>query len=339
MSYASRWVMYRVNPDTWADERSFTGVTSGRVERSTDRPEIESGAVELADTGEDMADSYYKLVMESRDASGSKRVEVATLFCTDAQRTRESGYVKTSLTLSSVLYPASVMTVRDGTFLAAGSDAVAFCADLLGTAVSAPIVTRGSFALNRHVVFGGGVKVLDAVVSVLGAGGYRLRISENGTVTICPYDDEAIIVLDAAAKAFLDDSFRGSSNRAEIPNRVIAVLDGRRAEAVNDKTDSIVSTVSRGYYNDRYETSPQLADGEDLTGYVNRILEESSVLREQRTYTRDFVPDVCVGDVVLSGLMEADMDGSYRVVRQSISCGARLKVQETAMREVQLWQA
>ena len=78
-------------------------------------------------------------------------------------------------------------------------------------------------------------------------------------------------------------------------------------------------------------------DGETLQKYAERKLSELSVIKKQRLYTRDYVPDVYPHDVVRCSLPLADLDGDLRVVSQEITCGAGVAVRETVETEVQTW--
>lgn len=337
-SYTARWRLYRVDPDTWGDAEQLEEMKSAKVDSSTDKQEVQSGTIEaIVGMDSDVVDKYYRIVLEAEQDGSAERVEIATLFCTSESSTYQNRARKSSMTCSSTLYPATVKTVPDGTFLAAGDDAVAFSVQLLQTCLSAPVTGYGRFALNGHVVFGGGATVLGVVSQILSVGGYRLRITGSGNVEVRKANDQPSVTIAEAGAAFLHDGIRASDNMAKIPNRVIAVKDGNRAEVTNDRRDSRVSTVRRGYDHEQYDANPQLVDGETLIGYAERRLEELSVLTEQRSYKREYMPDVSVGDLVLTGLQRVELEGAFRSVRQSVTCGTKVSVEETIQREESLW--
>lgn len=338
-SYALRMRLYVVDPDTWADSDEVSHVTAARLDVATTKAELQTGKLDVtADAETRFIDTYCRLVAEVTQGGGTSREDIATLFCVGDSWTTERGVRRYSLDMSSVLYPASTIVVNDGTFLPAGVDAVDWAKDLLEPCIKAPVEKRGKFTSNKHIVFGGGASVLDVVSSVLAMGNFRMRIAADGTVTMCAYDDQPSVVITEAGRAFLRDGTKGSDNLKSIPNVVIAYQDGIKATATNNLKSSVTSIYSRGYERDQYESNPQLIDGETLIGYAQRRLEELSVLCEERTYSRDYIPDVFAGDLILAGIQQEGLEGDMRCTKQTIDCSGRITVQETAQTEVSTWQ-
>ena len=338
-SYALRVRAYVVDPDTWADCDELPHVTSATIDMALDKSEIQTGRMDATvDRDTDLIDRYYRIVAETTQNGATSRTDIATMFCTSAPWTNEGGMRRAEMSLSSVLYPAANVIIPDGTFIPSGDNAVSWCSIWLKDCLKAPVTARGSFAFGSYVVFGGGMSVLDAVTYVLNAGGYRLRIGGDGSVTMCPMSDEPSITVTAAGRAFMRDGIKATNNMASIPNRVIVTKDGVTATATNDRKSSKTSIYVRGYPREVYESNPQLLDGETLQGYANRRLSETSVLCEERTYTRDYIGGVFVGDLILAGLQQADLDGSMRCTKQSITCSGRIMVQETARTEEVTWE-
>ena len=79
-----------------------------------------------------------------------------------------------------------------------------------------------------------------------------------------------------------------SADMSEIPNRYIVIDDRVVVTASNDDPESIVSTVNRGYFVDMVDTSPTPVNGKTLMEYANDRLKELSILRDERTYKREY---------------------------------------------------
>lgn len=336
--YSAHWRVYLVDVDTWADGPIVEGVSEVEVDRTGkgDAPLLESGKITI--DGGTTAEGYLRVVMDAEQAGARERVDVATLLCSSVSGTADRGAELVEYTGRSVLYPASVRLLTAGTYAPAGADGVQWCASMLRDAIQAPVETEGGFTLDSNVVFGIGTSYLECVWQVLDAGGYCVKINGRGVVRICPLPSEPSLTLDSAGASLLQPEIRYELDWSEVPNRYTAVDGAEVATVENDDPSSPVSTAARGYVHDVVDKSPTRVNGETLTAYAARKLEESSVVPDTRTYNREFWPEVGPYDVVRGTLQSVELDGVLRVEEQTLKCGLGIVITEKAKREVALWQ-
>lgn len=340
--YSCQWHAYEVVPGTWADGAELNEVESASVERSYDgdAPLIESGEIRLrASIGSEWDERYLRLVMVAEQGGERERVEVCTFLCSTTSGEVNHGIDSLRITGRSVLWPASKSRVSLGSYAPAGSDGAALAARLLREVTAAPVVVDGSFELASHIVYDIGESVLSVVWKLLNAGGFGIRISGDGTILLRAIPTEATLQLDWAHARLMHGSqaLPHEFDLSGIPNRYVAMDDTEVAEAVNDNPNSPVSVSRRGYRYDEIDTSPIRIGGETLSAYCARKLEEKSIVRDMREWSREWWPDVLPNDIVRASLSSVGVEGDFRVTKQSLTCGRGIKVDEQAGREVYLW--
>lgn len=338
--YSATWRVHEVDQTTWADAGVLAGVRSVTVERDAtdDAPLVESGTVTFdTEPGDAFRERYLRVVMVAHQAGVSERVDVATLLCSATAGEFGHGAESRELVGRSVLWPASTRRPTSGTYVPRGVDGAAWVADALDSVLVAPVVADGSFALEDAVVLDVGTSLLDAAWSVLNAGGFCLQVDGDGTVHVRQRPTEPALSLDEAGARLLHYGVRRSMDMSEVPSRYVAIDGSAVAEAVNDDPNSVTSAAHRGYSVDEIDTAPSRLAGESLTSYAQRRLEELSVVKDSRSYTREYWPGVVPLSMVHGTLNGVGLDGDMRVVRQSLTCDRGIVVAEEAESEVRTW--
>lgn len=331
-SYTATWRVFRVNRLTWADGEMLTNIDNVSISRTADGSLLESGSMEL--TGEFQTD-YYRIVMIAEQGGEIERVEVATLLFEVNGGAVNYGTVAGKVDGHSVLYPAETTAVVTGEYAPSGVDGVIYARNLLQSAINVPVETEGSFVLNDHIVHELGSSIIEAVWSVLDAGGYVLQIDGHGTVHIRPKPTEPALIVDSTSMSIMSNGIDFDSDMSGIPNRYIVMDDGIILSAVNSDQNSPVSTVSRGYNVDVIDKSPTLVNSETYAEYANRKLHELSYLKDTRSYTREYAPNVFPYSVIRASIN--GLFGDYRVESQSITCDNGIEINEKASMETNLW--
>lgn len=332
-SYTATWRVFRVNRKTWADAEQVSGIDSISVTRTADGALLESGEFDV--TG-DLVPDYYRIVMTAEQGGEVTRVDVATLLFDITGGEYDYGTTEQSAEGHSVLYPASTTAIVTGEYAPAGVDGARYAGDLLEQTINAPVEVEGSFTLNDHVVHEPGSYVLDAVWSVLDAGNFVIQLDGRGVVHIRPRPTEPSLILDNSNTSLLTNGVNYTTNISEIPNRYIVIDDNNRAIAENNDPNSEVSTVSRGFFVDEIDESPTPINGETYSEYAERQLELLSVMEDERTYTREFVPGVYLYSIIKASI--DGLEGDLRVKSQTLKCGNGITIAEKAVREEHLWQ-
>lgn len=331
-SYTSTWRVFRVNRKTWADGELLAKVDSVDISRTADGRLLESGSMEV--TG-DFTSDYYRVVMTANQGGILTRVDVATLLFDVAGGEVDFGRTAHEVDGYSVLYPASTTAVTLGEYAPAGEDGVRYAADLLRSAINAPVETEGSFTLNDHIVHELGSSVIDAVWAVLDAGNYIIQIDGRGIVHIRPKPSTPAYYITNSNIGMLSNGISYSTDISEIPNRYVVIEDNLITIATNDDQESSVSTVNRGYCVDVVDTSPTPVNGKTVAEYASDRLKQLSIMKDERTYVREYVPDVYLYSIVRASIN--GLQGDLRVTSQSVKCGNGITVNERAVREVKLY--
>lgn len=331
-SYTATWRVFRVNKDTWADGEMLKRVDSASISRTADGKALESGSIEVS--GEFQTD-YYRIAMTANQGGELERVDVATLLFEVSGGEVNFGRTAHDVDGYSVLHPAMTTAVTLGEYAPKGVDGVQYAKELLESSINAPVEAEGSFTLNDHVVHELGSSVIDAVWAVLDAGNYVIQIDGRGVVHIRPRPTQPSLTINNASIGMLTNGISFSADMGEIPNRYIVIEDDSITIASNDDPESPVSTASRGYFVDVVDTSPTPVDGKTMAEYAHDMLKRLSIMKDERTYVREYAPDVYLYSLVRASIN--GLQGDLRVISQSITCDKGIAVQERVAREVTLW--
>ena len=336
--YAATWKVYSVNPKTWADDAEVYGFESAQVERQANGALVESGRLTFdSDPGEQLVEGYFRLAMVARQGQSVERVNIATLLCSSDSGDVDMGRSKSSVTGRSVLYPASTARLTSGSYAPRGCDGAQFAADMVSQFIAAPVSIDCKFTLGSHVVFDLGSTALDAAWSVLDAGNCCFQVHGDGSVHVVKRGGGIALSLDDAGASLIQPKVSYSTDLSGIPNRYIAVDGDAVAIAANTDAASRTSITTRGFRIDVIDSSPMPIEGETLQEYAERRLAEESVVREERTYTREWWPDVYPYSMVRGSLPSVLLEGDMEVASQSIQCSKGALVTEKAVMAHSEW--
>ena len=334
--YSASFTLHPVDPSTWASGPAYAKVSSASVEcDATDEyPLLQAGSCEVTlDVADSFEEGFYRVEMKAEQDGSVESHPVATLLMSSGESTLDRASQTAKVTGYSVLKPASDRLMLTGTYAPKGCDGAAYAASLLRECIAAPVTVSGSFKLDEHAVFGAGVSYLQAAWIVLKAADWCMRISGDGSVEICPKPSEATFLLDVEGRHHIVPGAEMSYDLSEVPNRYFAVDGDDVGIAVNDLDGSRTSVQARGRYVDYIDDSPVKVDGETMTNYAKRKLEELSTVTREWQYSREWVPDLVPFDLVAGSVPEFGMAGAFRVLKQSITCGKGVTVSETLGQE------
>ena len=339
--YTSTFRVYEVDRRSWGEAEEVGRIESASIDRVADEL-LESASLKATqEVGAGFRERYLRVVMEAEQDGSMERVEVATLLCASTEGEADKGADTIEIEGRSVLYPASTRNVHDlgvDPYAPMGADGAEYAATLLGRCIAAPVSVEGSFTLGRSIVHDLDASYLDAAWDVLDYGGFTMRIDGHGTVHIARKPSEPPEDALPVTASVIIPGVSHSLDMSEIPNRYIAVMGAASAVSVNDDPDSETSTVTRGYYVDKRDTSPKLLGGESLAEYARRKLVEESVASDTLSFKREYRPDLLPNDVADYRAPSGGLDGRYRITRQSLALGRGIQVDEEVVEEVSTWQ-
>lgn len=335
--YSASFSLHPVDPSTWASGPEACKIASASVEMdATDEyPLLQAGSVDATlGTAESFQEGYYRIEMQAEQGGERVRVAVATLLMSSGDSTMDRGSQTARLTGSSVLRPAADRLMLTGTYAPKGCDGASYAASLLRECVHAPVEALGSFTLDEHAVFGPGVSYLQAAWTVLKAADWCMQIAGDGTVTVRPKPTEAALVLDAEGRELVMPGADMAFDLADVPNCYFAVAGDDVGVAVNEQEGSRTSYAARGRWVDYIDDSPVKVDGETMTAYARRKLEEMSTVTREYGLTREYIPGFNLFDLAAGTVPEFGMDGAFRSLRQSLECGRGITVRDTLGQEI-----
>lgn len=324
--FTARYIYTVVDPATWKDVEIHDDIISGSIMKTAD------GLMESADItftalpseGEVWARVYLTATQESGGSREALFTGLLQAPATDWNGTREEH----SAAMYSVLKPAEDVLLSRGWYAPAGTSGAQLAAQLLSVgpapveyADASPTLSSAIVAENNETNLSMARKIIDAI-------GWRIRISGDGTVNICPTASERAVLLDPLENDVVELSVTDSQDWYACPN-VLRVVNGNRTEvARDDDPDSRYSTIARGREIWAEESKPSQNSFESLREYAARRLREMQRPTRSVTYSRRFIPDLYPGDIVGLHYPAQRIDGDFVISSQSIDLGYGARTSE-----------
>lgn len=317
--YSVSYSMRVVDPATWRSAEPLE-IVEGSVNRQI------SALMESADitcrSFPDEIERWIRVYMDARQDNGaSAHVAVFTGLATSPEVSYNGRKIEHPLECYSVLKPAEDVLLPRGWYALAGRNGAEVVSDLL-SAGPAPVEIDGPApVLSSTIIAEDGESNLSMAHKVLLAMNWRLRISGEGVITICPQASEPSARFGENSADCIETAVVRRLDYFSCPNVFRAALGDLYAVAVDDDPDSALSTVSRGREIWAEELSPALADNESLGTYSRRRLKALQEVALTAKYTRRYHPDVVCGDLVELNYPRQGLAGLYRVTNQSVDLG------------------
>ena len=319
--YTAQYFLTIVDPATWRDVDTID-ITGGTVTKTTD------GKMESADINmtQNIGEKVVRVYLNARQAGDGDRTAIFTGLLqtpgTDWDGVRESH----KAACYSVLQPAADILLPRGWYAGKGANAAAVVADLLD--VLAPVKVSGdSPKLTQNIVAESKETCLTMAWKILNAIGWRLRISGDGTITICPLPTEAVVRLDPNMQDIVELKVTDEQDLYSCPN-VFRAISGDSSYTARDE-DAIEARGREIWAQDENVT---LNDGESLKEYAKRRLKELQAVSRKVKYSRRFLSDVVAGDMVDLNFPGQNVSGSFIIKRQQITLGYSGTVSEEVER-------
>lgn len=325
--YSASYYGALVDPGTWRDTGRFR-ILSGSISRQSDGL-MESADLQL-DRYPDGIESWIRIYMDVRQSSGaSAHVPLFTGLATSPERAFTGAREAHAAMCYSVLKPADDIRLPRGWYALAGRSGAELVQELLAVGPAPVIYDAVSPVLSETVIAENGETNLSMAQKVLGAMSWRLRISGDGMITICPRPTEPSARFSASENDCIELQVTTGRDLFSCPNVFRAVLGDLSATAYDEDPASILSTVSRGREVWAEELSPAMADNESLMSYARRRLAELQQVASVASYKRRYNPDVLAGDLVELDYPDRGLTGTYTVMSQGITLGYNGQTAET----------
>lgn len=314
-----------VDKYSWRDTERFKIKSDSQITRS-DSDLIEAADV-LTDYGFD-GEQWIRLYMDARQNGATAHVALFTGIAAAPKRDSHWTRSEYSLECYSVLKPAEDILLPRGYFVPEGADGGEIIKTLL-EATPAPVEVIGDTPkLQDAIIAEQGESNLSMTMKVLQAINRRIRITGDGTIQIVPKAEEPSARFNAIDNDCVEPSLSLTHDWFSCPNVFRAVTDNEAVTVYDDREDSSLSTVVRGREVWMEETDCNLNAGENLQAYAQRRLKEEQARGYELSYTRRFIPDVTISDLVGLHYPQIGLDDNYRIVSQRINLDERCRTEE-----------
>lgn len=316
--YSAYFNIKIVDPATWQDIGTVD-ITGGTVTKTTD------GLMESADiqTTQNIGEAIIRVYLYARQEDDGDRAAIFTGFLqtpgTDWDGVRESH----NAICYSVLKPAADILLPRGWY-APKTSAAEVVKDLLD--IIAPVEVEGTSPnLTQYIVAESGETNLTMAWKILNSIGWRLRITGEGRIVICPTPEEAVERFDTRTNDIIELKVTDEQDLFSCPNVFRASASNESVVAYDES-----SIERRGREIWAQEENCATNDGESLIEYAERRLSELQQPARKVKYSRRYIPEVVPGDMVNINLPAQNVAGDFYIKRQQITLGHNALTSEEA---------
>lgn len=321
---SASYYAYILDPITWRETEKLN-IIGGSISRSDD------GLRESADItiiGFEGTERWVRVYLDASQDGASAHVPLFTGLAVSPEREIEGNYEENTLECYSVVKPAQDILLDRGHYVPADINGATVIRNLLSVIPSEVVTIGAAPDIRTSIVAEEGETRLSMVDKVLDVINWRMRILGDGTIELSPHPIEPIADFDPLLNDIIEPSITVSRDWYDCPNVFRAIQGNLVAIARDDNPNSPLSTVSRGREIWSEETSPSLNTGEGISEYAKRRLKELQSVDVVASYTRRFVPDVTIGDLVRLHYPSQGLEGVFKITSQSIDIGYSPNVEE-----------
>lgn len=315
-----------VDPQTWRDIERVE-ITGGSVSR-TDSNLIESADIDCVQY--DKGEQWIRLYLDAKqEGSDTAHTPLFTGLATSPASNLNNQLITNNLECYSVLKPADDVPVQRGYYVNKNTDCTMLIKNELLKDTPAPVVIDGEAPkLQQTLLAENNESKLSMAIKLLTAINWRFRITGEGTIHICPVEQDAAVSFDTLETDVVEPKISVKYDWFKCPNVFMAVIDGITYTARDDDPNSVLSTVSRGREIWKVEDNPTLNTGETATQYVKRRLKELQTAVMSISYNRRFYPDITVGDRIKMNFPAQGVTGIFQITSNNFSLNYGATVSE-----------
>lgn len=322
--YSASYYMTRVDPATWRDVERIE-ITGGSVKRN-DEGLMQSADVDCVNYQH--GEIWVRLYLDTNQNGTHAHTAIFTGLATSPERDYNGRMSTSTLNGYSVLKPADDVILPRGWYAPAGVSAADQVAKLLRIGPAPVTVADGSPALAGAIIAEDGETRLTMAWKILGAIGWRLRVTGDGRVSVEPAPVEPVATFDPNYNDLIETQIGVSLDWYSAPNVLMCTDEDMTAVARDDSKRSPLSTVNRGREVWAFEADCDRGENESIAEYTQRRLAELQQVEISAEYDRRFVPDVYPGDLIRLSYPEQGLDGVFAVGDQSIELGHAARTSE-----------
>lgn len=316
--FTATYYAYVIDPDSWREtERIY--IVGGSIKREEDGLR-QSANIDCKGYAPEL-EQWVRVYLDTEQEGASAHEALFTGIATSPGWDYNGVVRSDTLECYSVLKPAEDVLAKRGAYLPAGTNGARAVAALLAVC-PCPIVIEGeSDNLQEAIIAEDDETNLSLADKVLAAINWRLRITGDGTVTICPPAEDESGSFDEINNDAVELDVSVQRDLFSCPNVFQAISGDMTAIARDDSVDSILSTVNRKREVWAQENDCDLSTGESIAEYARRRLGELQTIALTASYKRRFYPAILPTDLVALNFPKQQMAGTFRVTSQTIDLG------------------
>ncbi|OLR55032.1 hypothetical protein BHK98_02495 [Hornefia porci] len=323
--FSASYYGYYIDPASWREKERFE-ITGGTITRS------EGGLKDSADieckSYEQGKERYIRIYLDAWQNGSASHVPLFTGLATSPKQDIDGYFETGTLECYSVLKPAADVLLERGYYVPSGVNGAEVVKDLLSVSPAPIFISGASPGISKSIIAEDGETRLSMAEKVLSVIGWRMRITGNGTIEICPEAATEAAQFDPIDQDVIEPTISVDYDWYSCPNVFRAVQDDLSSVARDDSPDSPLSTVNRGREVWAEETSCDFNTGESISEYALRSLHELQSIAMTAAYDRRYHPDILVGDVVRLRYPVQGLDGLFQITSQRIELGYGAKTSE-----------
>ena len=337
------WV---VDPNTWKDVRRLDSVLSCTITRDISSGTLGSATIDIT---ESVGECYIRVYLITIQNGIRERHPLGTYLVQTPSFTFDGRLKQVSMDAYTPLLELNENPPPLGYYLAKGVNIMDQAYELTTAHMRAPVVMpKCDTTLFSDFVADPNDTWLSYVASLMSNAKYSFDLDEMGRVLYVPDQDfgslQPVWTYDDGDQSILFADLSVDQDLYGIPNTVEVIYSNGKqhyyGKAVNEDSNSPVSTVSRGREIIYRVTDPNLAGDptqEQVDDYAKQYLRSISSLEHTVTYTHGYCP-VRAGDCVRINYSKAGIYGvKAKVISQSIKCEPGCPVTEKAVYTTNLW--
>lgn len=337
---------YVVDPDSWKDVSKIENVKSCTISRDSEAETLGSATIDVT---ESLGECYVRVYLIAIQNGVREKHPLGTFLVQTPSSSFDGKIRDVSMDAYTPLLELKESPPPIGYSLLKEQNIMSIAYQLVREHARAPVVEADcSTALYNDFVANLDDTWLSFLTDLISNAKYTFSLDELGRILFAPNQDTASLnpvwTYDDGNSSILYPDISTDHDLYGIPN-VVEVVYSRGsssyfARAVNDDSNSQISTVNRGreiIY--RVNDPDMIGDptNNQIDDYAEQLLRELSTIEYTVSYTHGYCP-VRLGDCVRLNYERAGIvDVKAKVISQSIKCEPGCPVTEKAVFTTKLW--
>lgn len=337
---------YVVDPDSWKDVGKIENVKSCTISRDSEAETLGSATIDVT---ESLGECYVRVYLITIQNGVREKHPLGTFLVQTPSSSFDGKIRDVSMDAYTPLLELKESPPPIGYSLLKEQNIMSIAYQLVREHARAPVVEADcSTALHNDFVANLDDTWLSFLTDLISNAKYTFSLDELGRILFAPNQDTASLnpvwTYDDGNSSILYPDISMDHDLYGIPN-VVEVVYSRGsssyfARAVNDDSNSQISTVNRGreiIY--RVNDPDMIGDptNNQIDDYAEQLLRELSTIEYTVSYTHGYCP-VRLGDCVRLNYERAGIvDMKAKVISQSIKCEPGCPVTEKAVFTTKLW--